>query len=95
MEAKIFDPISEQAINAWLEAGPEKVVLSAQVFDTKVGGVERQVALVFFVEERPVTSGPASAATPAPPEHKRAVTFGSAADLPATTDPSRRGLHLG
>jgi hypothetical protein len=93
MEAKIFDPISEQAINTWLETGSEKIVLSAQVFDTKVGGVERQVALVFYVEERPLGHPAAAPASSSRLEHKRAVTFGSSSDIPATTDPVRRRLQ--
>lgn len=66
MQAKIFDPFSEDALNAWLIGPPVKVVHSAQLFDSSSGGTSRQVALVFYEEERelrasaapPVTSPP-------------------------------------
>ena len=52
MHAKVFDPFSEDAVNAWLATTPVKVIYSANVFDTELDGHARQVALVFFEEER-------------------------------------------
>ena len=51
MHAKVFDPFSEDEVNAWLAATPVKVIYSASVFDTKLDGQARQVALVFYEEE--------------------------------------------
>lgn len=52
MHAKVFDPFSEDEVNAWLTATPVKVIYSANVFDTKLDGHARQVALVFYEEEQ-------------------------------------------
>ena len=52
MQAKLFDPFTEDAVNAWLATTPVKVVNSAHLFDTSQGGTSRQVALVFYEEER-------------------------------------------
>ena len=52
MRAKVFDPMDEQTISSWLASEPEKVVLTAQVYDSRTGGVPRQVALVLYDEFR-------------------------------------------
>ena len=52
MHAKLFDPFSEAAVNAWLATTPVKVIYSANVFDTTLDGRARQVALVFYEEEQ-------------------------------------------
>lgn len=68
MQAKIFDPFSEDALNVWLLAPPAKVIHGAQLFDSSSGGTTRQVALVFYDEERELgaSAAPTSPAT-APP----------------------------
>lgn len=65
MHAKVFDPFSEAAVNAWLATTPVKVVYSANVFDTTIDGHARQVALVFYEEEHAL-GGEQSAAVVAP-----------------------------
>ena len=57
MHAKVFDPFSEAAVNAWLATTPVKVVYSASVFDTTLDGHARQVALVFYEEEQALGGG--------------------------------------
>lgn len=52
MQAKLFDPFSEDAVSAWLAETPVKVVHSASVFDTTLDGHARQVALVFYEDEQ-------------------------------------------
>ena len=51
MQAKVFDPFTEAAVNDWLATTPAKVIYSANVFDTTLDGHARQVALVFYQEE--------------------------------------------
>ena len=68
MHAKVFDPFSEDEVNAWLAATPAKVIYSANVFDTTLDGHARQVALVFYEEEQALGGDlPAAVAVPANP----------------------------
>ena len=52
MKAKLFDPFSEDALDAWLAVSPAKQIYTAQVYELAAHGVVRQVALVFYNEER-------------------------------------------
>lgn len=72
MQAKIFDPYDEARIEAWLAEPPVKIVLSTELFDTLLGGVERRVALIFYAEERIVHLQVADAHEP----KRRPHTFG-------------------
>ncbi|GAC1649996.1 MAG: hypothetical protein NVS4B3_08000 [Gemmatimonadaceae bacterium] len=49
MEAKIIDPFTDEALNAWL-AGSPKELAALHIFATSVNGPPRQVALVFYSE---------------------------------------------
>lgn len=50
MKAKVFDPLDEDAVNAWLATPPSKEILSAPVFDTGVDASRHQAALVVYCE---------------------------------------------
>lgn len=52
MQAKVFDPFSERAVNEWLATIPVKVIHSASVVDTAQDGNARQIALVFYEHEQ-------------------------------------------
>ena len=60
MQAKVFDPFSEDAVNAWLATTPVKVIYSANVFDTTLDGHARRVALVFYEDEQEIRAQSAS-----------------------------------
>jgi hypothetical protein len=72
LQAKIFDPFDEERVKEWLATPPVKIVLSSELIDTKVGGVPRRVALIFYEEERTVTFHLADS----PPPKRRPMTFG-------------------
>ncbi|HEY9426649.1 MAG TPA: hypothetical protein VIR34_05810 [Gemmatimonadaceae bacterium] len=60
MEVKVFDPADERAMRAWASRWPKKEIVESQVYHAQSGGVEREVAVVLFVEELAVgaqTSG--------------------------------------
>jgi hypothetical protein len=54
VEAKVFDPMDEDAVKAWLASGPKKELVGASLYKTSAGGVEREVAVVLYVEEHTV-----------------------------------------
>ena len=54
MEAKVFDPMDEQRVQQWLNEQPKKEIVGGSVYLTRSGGVEREVAVVLYVEERTV-----------------------------------------
>lgn len=75
MRAKLFDPFTEEAVNAWLATAPVKTIHSSQLFElggSTLGGDRRQVALVFYEEERSIGPGKA-AGTQDPTAITRAV----------------------
>ena len=51
MQAKVFDPFSEDLANDWLATTPVKVIYSASAFDAKLDGRDRQGVRVFYEEE--------------------------------------------
>jgi hypothetical protein len=55
VEAKVFDPMDEQAVKAWLASGPKKELVGASLYKTSLGGVEREVAVVLYVEEHTIS----------------------------------------
>lgn len=57
MEAKVFDPMDDGAVQAWLQSEPHKEVISASVYRTRAGGIEREVGIVLYVEEHTVPGG--------------------------------------
>jgi hypothetical protein len=54
VEAKVFDPMDERAVQAWLRSEPHKEIIAASVYRTRAGGVEHEVGIVLYVEERTV-----------------------------------------
>ena len=56
MEVKVFDPADERAMRAWASRWPKKEIVESQVYHARSGGVEREVAVVLFVEELAVSA---------------------------------------
>jgi hypothetical protein len=54
VEAKVFDPMDEQKVRQWLAEGAKKEIVGGSVYLTRSGGLEREVAVVLYVEERTV-----------------------------------------
>jgi hypothetical protein len=48
MDAKIFDPLDDAAVNAWLATPPTKEIVAVEIFETSLHGWTRQVALIFY-----------------------------------------------
>ena len=73
MEAKVFNPMNERVIQAWLARAPRKAIVCASVYPAHESGVDREIAVVLFVEERTVgrAEGRTSGARP------RARRFGA------------------
>jgi hypothetical protein len=51
VEVKVFDPMDEGAVRAWLKEKPKKVIIEGSVYRAHSGGVEREVGIVLYVEE--------------------------------------------
>jgi hypothetical protein len=54
VEAKVFDPMDEQRVRQWLKEGPKKEIVGGSVYLARSGGLERQVGVVLYVEERTI-----------------------------------------
>ncbi|HEX6965911.1 MAG TPA: hypothetical protein VF166_08920 [Gemmatimonadaceae bacterium] len=54
MKAKVFDPMDDGAVQAWLRRGAHKEIVTASVYKTWGEGVEHEVGIVLYVEERVV-----------------------------------------
>lgn len=52
MEVKVFDPMDERAVRAWLKEEPKKEIIEGAVYHAHSGGVERDVGIVLYVEEK-------------------------------------------
>ena len=54
MQVKVFDPMDERAVKAWLEEGPRKEIIAGSIYVTRVDGAEHEVGIVLYVEEHTV-----------------------------------------
>jgi hypothetical protein len=68
VQAKIFDPFDELAIERWRAAVPDRVILRADVFDAKSNGITHRMAVVFYDDYR--TALPVADARDPAAEHR-------------------------
>jgi hypothetical protein len=54
VEVKVFDPMNEEAVQAWLKTPPGKQIIEGAVYQAHVGGMAREVGIVLYVEEHTV-----------------------------------------
>ncbi len=56
----VFDPADEERMQEWMTRGSRKEIIHQTYYLTSVGGIERQVVVALYVEERSPSPGSAS-----------------------------------
>ena len=54
MRVKVFDPMDEHAVKAWLDEGPRKEIIAGSIYVTRTDGAEHEIGIVLYVEEHTV-----------------------------------------